>query len=432
MGRWRTTSQVALVTLIALAAGLGCVKSRAVPPADSVGPGKWLPADAPSPLVIADDPAGVRQVEFTDPLDPGGKLTPLPRRPQHILALSGGGMFGAYTAGVLGGWTRSDKRPEFDVVTGISTGALIAPLAFLGPQYDRLMERFYTRITRKDIFTYQSWITVPFRDAVASTAPLRDIVDTSMTLEIIDEIGKAHRAGRRLYVGTTNLDTRRFVTWDLGAIANVSAPSEPERLRKLKEAKKLIINVLVASCSMPVVFSPVRIDVEINGKKYTELHIDGAVTAPVFVPPMVFDAAAPDPRRPAKLQPPANFYLIQASKSYVEPASVIPRVLPVLGVSTSTLFTAQTRREASNLFHMCRLSGVTFNMTAIPADFPTPKGGLEFDRVEMNKLFEKGFESGAAGPKWWAAPPERGPGELDTIRGGNKFTIERPVEFPEE
>ena len=107
-------------------------------------------------------------------------------------------------------------------------------------------------------------------------------------------------------------------------------------------------------------------------------------------------------------------------------------MLTVLGVSTSTLFTSQTRREASNLFHMCRLSGVTFNMTAIPADFPTPKGGLEFDRVEMNKLFEKGFESGAAGPKWWGAPPERGPGESDTIRGGNKFTIEKPVEFPEE
>ena len=431
MGELRGGYYCGIPLLVALALSVGCIHPRVIPPVDTGGPGKWLPVATQPPDIIPDDP-GIRQVEFTEPTDDRPKISPLPRRPQHILALSGGGMFGAFTAGVLGGWTRTEKRPEFDVVTGISTGALIAPLAFLGPQYDGLMERFYTRITRKDIFTYQSWITVPFRDAVASTAPLRDIVESSMTLAMIDDIGKAHRGGRRLYVGTTNLDTRRFVTWDLGAIANVTAATEPERQKKLKEAKKLIVNVLVASCTMPVVFSPVRIEVEINGKKYTELHIDGGVTAPVFVPPMVLDAAAPDPRKPAKLQPPANLYLVQASKSYVEPAPVESRVLPVLSVSTATILSAQTRREASNLFHMCRVAGVNFNMTGIPADFPTPLGGLEFDRTEMNKLFEKGFEFGVAGPKWWSSPPERGPGESDTIRGGNKFTIEKPVELPKE
>jgi hypothetical protein len=192
------------------------------------------------------------------------------------------------------------------------------------------------------------------------------------------------------------------------------------------------VDILVASCSLPVIFSPVRIDVEIDGKKYTELHIDGGVTAPVFVPPMVIDAAAPDPRKPAKLQPAANLYIIQASKSYVEPFPVEARVLPVLSISTSTVLTAQTRREASNLYHMCRLAGIQFNMTGIPADFPTPLGGLEFDRAEMNKLFEKGFEFGFAGPKWWSAPPERGPGEADTIRGGNKFTTAKPSIKPEK
>ena len=417
-------SLVAL-SLAVLAGSVGCVKPRVVPPVDTGGPGKWI-AVPNRPPVAAETP-DVQAVGFTD-----GDTVASPRRPQHILALSGGGMFGAYTAGVLGGWTRAGNRPEFDVVTGISTGALMAPCAFLGSKYDGLMERFYTRITRKDVFTYQSWVTVPFRDALASTAPLRDIVDSSMTLEMIDDIGKAHRTGRRLYVGTTNLDTRRFVTWDLGAIADVSAPTEPERLKNLKDAKKLIVDVMVASCTMPVVFSPVRIEVEIDGKKYTELHIDGAVSAPVFVPPQVLDAAAADPRRPAKLQPPANLYLIQSSKSFVEPFPVESRVLPVLSVSASTVFTAQTRREVSNLFHMCRLAGVGFNMAGIPADFPTPLGGLEFDRTEMNKLFEKGFEFGVAGPKWWSAPPERGPGEADTVRGGNRFTTVKPVEPPRE
>ena len=415
-------------SLVALAFGLGCVKPRVVPPVDTGGPGKWIPLGS-RPVTVPDDPPDLHTVEHTEPSFEGSTT---PRRPQHILALSGGGMFGAYTAGVLGGWTRSEQRPEFDVVTGISTGALIAPLAFLGPKYDGLMERFYTRITRKDIFTYQSWVSVPFRDALASTAPLRDIVESSITLEVVDEVGKAHRTGRRLYVGTTNLDTRRFVTWDLGAIADVSAPTEPERWAKLKEARKLVVNILIASCSMPVVFSPVRIDVEIDGKKYTELHIDGAVTAPVFVPPQVLDAAAADPRKPAVLQPPANLYLIQASKSFVEPFPVVSRVLPVLSVSASTVFTSQARREASNLFHMCRLAGVNFNMTGIPAEFPTPLGGLEFDRAEMNKLFEKGFAFSVSGPKWWNTPPERGPGEADSIRGGNKFTTAKPPEPPKE
>jgi len=428
MGGWRASTGSILLAVLAL--GVGCLKPRVVAPVETAGPGRWLPADRPP--IPPEDPTGLRRAEFNETGEPDPKLAPLPRRPQHILALSGGGMFGAYTAGVLGGWSRTDHRPEFDVVTGISTGALMAPLALLGPKYDGLMERFYTRITRRDIFTYQSWITVPFRDAFASTAPLREIIESSMTLEIIEAIGAAHRAGRRLYVGTTNIDTRRFVTWDIGAIADVSSAPEPERPKKLKEAKKLIVNVLLASCSMPVVFSPVRIDVEIDGKRYTELHVDGAVTAPIFVPPHVLDAAAPDPRLPAKLQPPANLYMIQSSKLFVEPSPVESRVLALLSVSTATVLSAQARRETSNLYHMCRLAGVTFNMTAIPADFPTPLGGLEFDRAEMNKLFEKGFEFGSSGPKWWIAPPERGPGEADTIRGGNKFTSGKPVELPKD
>jgi hypothetical protein len=340
------------------------------------------------------------------------------RRPQHILALSGGGMYGAFTAGVLNGWTKSQTRPEFDVVTGISTGALIGTLAFLGPEFDGQMERFYTRIRRRDVFTYRSWATVPFRDAVASSAPLREILDVAITEEMVGAIAEAHKQGRRLYVGTTNLDTRRFVTWDIGAIA-----CEPDR----KASRKLISTVLMASCSLPGVFPPQPIDVEVNGKKYTELHIDGGVIAPMFVPPAVFDAAAPDNRKPPQAQIPAKLYVIQAAKSYPEGGPVESKILPVLGASAATVLMAQYRREVSNLYHMARVAGIDFRMTALSAEFPTPNNGLEFDRKEMNKLFDEGWRvgSGSLGPSWWSSPPERGAGEIDPVRTGNRFKSEK-------
>jgi predicted acylesterase/phospholipase RssA len=353
---------------------------------------------------VPEAPSDFRQVGHVVPADG-------PLKPRTILALSGGGMYGAYTAGVLNGWTKAGNRPTFDVITGISTGALIAPLAFLGPDYDRQMEMMYTRIRRRDIFTYRSWATVAFRDAVASTAPLREIVETAVTDEFVQALAAEHKKGRRLYIGTTNLDTKRFITWDVGAIAAQGG----------KAARKLIGDVMIASCSLPGVFPPVPVDVEVNGKRYTELHIDGGVTAPLFVPQGVLDAAALDPAVPLPAQAPATVYVIQAGKAFTDPGPVQSKVLPVLGAGTAALVSAQARREVANLFHLCRLSGIRFQMTALAADFPTPAGGLEFDRPEMNKLFEEGFRVGSSGPLWWAAPPERTAGELDPVRTGNRF-----------
>ena len=395
---------------IALMSVVGCYHPRIAPPADKGGVGRWLPADQPKEL--APQPMS----NENESLSPASAN--LPRRPQHILALSGGGMYGAYTAGVLNGWTKSGKRPTFDVVTGISTGALIGALAFLGPEYDGQMEQFYTTIRRRDIFTYRSWATVPFRDAVANTAPLRKILDTAITDEIVVAMAKAHKDGRRLYVGTTNLDTRRFVTWDIGAIA-----CRPD----VRASRKLIATILVASCSLPGVFPPQPIEVVVNGKKFTELHVDGGVVAPMFLPPSVFDAAVADPNKAATLQTPAQLYVIQAAKSYADGSPVESKILPVLGASAASIMMAQYRREVSNMYHMARVAGVDFRMLALSAEFPTPSNGLDFDRKEMNKLFDEGYRiaSGTQGPSWWNSPPERGAGESDPVRTGNRFRAER-------
>jgi predicted acylesterase/phospholipase RssA len=419
MCRWCAFTRWSAV-LVCLA-GVGCVKPRRLPPADLGGEFRWKPVGQyeptgtrASPLTLSDTGAGLIQAAHSLP------ESTRPRRPRTVLALSGGGMYGAFTAGVLNGWTAAG-RPEFDVVTGISTGGLIAPLAFLGPDYDDQMKLIYTRVTRRDIFTYRNWATVPFRDAVATTAPLRDIVEAAMTDELLLRVATEHRKGRRLYVGTTNMDTRRFVTWDLGAIAT---RAESRDRADLKAARQLFVDVLIASCSLPGVFPPVPIEVEVDGEKYTEYHMDGGVTASVWVPTAVLEAAAPDPRVPAAAQPSADLYVILAGKSYPDAGAMEPKLLSVLSTFIATAQSAQHRKDVSNLYHLAKLSGVNFRLTAVDAGFSTPAGGLEFDRKEMGRLFEEGHRIGS-GKLWWSAPPERGPGDVDPIRSGNRFRTEQ-------
>lgn len=409
---------VAVLTAVSAITGAGCVRSRRLPPADADLIHNWQPVEAAqpfgtrgTPLALSNTPDGVIQAGHSD------LKSADPARPKTVLALSGGGMYGSYTAGVLNGWTQSGKRPEFDVVTGISTGGLIAPLAFLGPEYDGQMKLIYTRVTRRDIFTYRNWATIPFRDAVASTAPLREIVDAGLTDDMLLKMAAEHRKGRRLYVGTTNMDSRRFTTWDIGAIA---ARCESRDRADLKAAKKLIVDVLIASCSLPGVFPPVPIDVEVDGKRYTEYHMDGGVTAAVWVPTQVMSAAALDPGVPAAAQKPADVYVILAGKPFPDAGAIEPRLLNVLATFIGTAQAAQYRSSVTNLYHQAVLGGARFHMTAVASEFDTPAGGLEFDTRQMNRLFDEGVRVGR-GSLWWDAPPERGPGDVDPIRTGNRF-----------
>jgi predicted acylesterase/phospholipase RssA len=410
-------NRAAAIACVLLAAAVGCTNSRHVPPPD-IGTRAYPSVDPPHTIGIIASPApvagtaGVAVVGFTTPADAK------PARPKQILALSGGGMYGSFTAGVLNGWTKGGQRPEFDVISGISTGGLIAPLAFIGgADNDEQMKKIYTNVTRQDIFTYRNWVSIPFRDAIATTAPLRAIVAACMTDDVILKIAVEHRKGRRLYIGTTNLDTRRFVTWDLGAIATRAELSTDE----LKRTKKLVVDVLIASCSLPGIFPPVEIEIEVDGKRYTEMHADGGVISSVWVPPQVLDAVAPDPRKPAQLQPPAELYVVLAGKAYPDVGSVRKSVFDVLTVFMATAQAANNRREISNLYHMAKLAGVNFHMAGVPADLPTSSSGLDFDREEMGRLFAEGQKIGEKG-LWWNAPPERAAGEVDPIRTGVKYS----------
>jgi hypothetical protein len=200
------------------------------------------------------------------------------------LAMSGGGADGAFAAGLLNGWTQSGKRPEFSVVTGVSIGALLAPYAFLGPKYDEDMRQSIVSITGADIFEDR-----PTQESFLDTWPLRRFLEKRVTPELVANIAAEHRKGRRLLVVTTNADAGRRVVWDMGAIAEKGDEA----------AVKLFREVLLASSAIPGFFTPVLIDVEANGKKFQELHIDGSVTSPFFVGPEALLEPGSDLKLPA-------------------------------------------------------------------------------------------------------------------------------------
>jgi len=359
------------------------------------------------------------------PFDPAASDNCPMRRPRHVLALSSGGGYGAYAAGFIDGWTRSGTRPEFDVVTGVSTGALMAPFAFLGAEYDAHMGHLYTTIQARDVFRVRAWVSIPFKDAVATSAPLKRLIEKEITPTLMTRIAEEHRKGRRLYVGTTNLDTRRLVVWDLGAIA----------CRPCPEGCELFRDVLLASCSVPGMMPPVRFRIQVDGEPATELHADGAISAQLFVPSHVFAAAAagaasdPPAGGGADPNPPGgNLYAVVSGKLYPDAGAVRPRVLPVLGASVEGLVYAHCRGELANLYSLSRASGMKYHLTALAQGYQRQGTSVDFDRKAMQAMFAEGGRHGGAGPAWFHGPPALSPGDGDFIRSGLRFR--RPPEPP--
>jgi predicted patatin/cPLA2 family phospholipase len=331
------------------------------------------------------------------------------RPPRNVLALSSGGLYGAYSAGVMDGWTRTGTRPEFDVVTGSSTGALIAPFAFLGSDYDPQAMRLYTGVQAEDIFRVRAWVTIPFRDSLATSAPLRQLIQDQINQSLMDRIAAEHRKGRRLYVATTELRTKRAVIWDMGAIAQRPCP----------EGCALFRDVLLASASVPGVLPPVEFRLMVDGQRVTELHTDGAVTAPLFMPPGVFAGAAaltgPNPQ-PMPVGP--NFYAIVAGKLYPNEGPVRRRILPVLAATTSALLYAQCRAELANMYWQSRLSGMRYHMIALRQDAEIEvDSSVSFNREVMQKLYSEGQCDGQSGPRWMYVPPALSPCDGNYARG---------------
>jgi hypothetical protein len=318
-----------------------------------------------------------------------GHQGPMP--PADFLAISGGSDNGAFGAGLLNGWTAAGTRPVFKAVTGISTGALIAPFAFLGPKYDYVLKQVYTQTSQKEIFRKRGLLKGLTGDAMADTAPLSALIARYTDQAFLDEIAGEYAKGRLLLVGTTNLDTLEPVIWNMTAIAASKDPRAPDLFRK----------VLLASASIPGGFPPVMIDVTIGGTHYQEMHVDGGTVAQVFFyPPSMHVADVSGPGLERK----RSVYIIRNARLDPDWASVERRTMPIAGRAISSLIQTQGIGDLYRIHATTQRDGIDFNLAYIPSDFIVPH--LEqFDTNYMRKLFATGQDMAAKGYRWQKSPP---------------------------
>ncbi len=321
-----------------------------------------------------------------------GHRGPLP--PAIFLAVSGGGEDGAFGAGLLCGWTEQGTRPEFKVVTGVSTGALTAPFAFLGPRYDAKLREVYTTITARDVLARRNLTAALFDDAMADTSPLRRFVARHATQQMLTEIAAQHARGRVLLVGTTNIDARRGVIWNIGKLAASGYP----------RALELFHSILVASAAIPGAFPPVMIDVEIDGRRYQEMHVDGGASAQVFVYPPSITTIARREVGERRFRRERRVYVIRNARLDADWAQTNRRTMDIAGRAIQSLIQTQGVGDLYRIYTTSERDGVDFNLAYIPRDFTMPY--VEpFEPRYMNALFDLGYAQGRAGYRWAKVPP---------------------------
>ncbi len=392
MSRIRTSLRVAwTVAVLALLCACATAPPRLPPPPVLPGqeavipgmPGARYWGDAP--------PSGFDRWLALPDAELAAAYGDIMRRPHHYLALSGGGSDGAYGAGILAGWTAHGTRPEFTIVTGISTGALIAPFAFLGSKYDATLRNLYTSSSTASVAEARGLLDILRNDAAANSGPLKRLIEQNIDENVVRELAVEHRRGRSLLVGTTNLDVARPVTWNLTRIAASGSP----------DALKLIRDVVLASASIPGIFPPVMIEVEVAGARYEEMHVDGGVTSQVFVYPAGLDWAKV--RQRLGVQGAPSLYVIDNARVMLLPEAVERRIVPILMRSVDSLIRTQGIGNLAEIYYLARRDDVAFNLAFIPATFaeqPTEK----FDPVYMRKLYELGFDNARRGYPWTTGP----------------------------
>ena len=319
----------------------------------------------------------------------GGDPDGLP--PVYALAVSGGGEDGAFGAGLLVGWTEAGTRPEFKLVTGVSTGALTAPFAFLGPEYDDELEAVYTQLTPDDIFEERGLTAALFDDAMSDTAPLRRTIRRYADEEMLRRIAEEYRKGRLLLIASTDIDARQAVVWNIGAIAESGAPG----------ALDLFHHILVASAAVPGVFPPVMIDVEVDGRPYQEMHVDGGAVSQVFGYPRSVDMRQAEELGIVRDR---TMYIIRNSRLDADWASTDRQTLSIAGRAISSLIHSEGVGDLQRMYLVAQRDGVGYNLAFIGDEFDVP---LEepFDQTYMRALFAYGRDLGRNGYPWHHVPP---------------------------
>ncbi len=319
-----------------------------------------------------------------------------------VLLISGGGANGAYGAGLLNGWSERGTRPKFKIVTGISTGALIAPYAFLGSDYDGQLKELYTTMSTKNIASKKGPLAVLTSDSLESNRPLARAIKKHFTRDMLKKIAKEYNKGRRIYVGTTNLDAQRLVVWNMGKIAQIGGD----------EAVELFQKVLLASSAIPIAFPPVFFEVEADGKKYNEMHVDGGTVTQIFSLYGILQGTHRNNRNNK-----VEIYLIR--NGFVSPKwkSVEDNLGSIVSRTMDTMVKYQGMGDILRLYVLSGEKGHGFHLAYIPADFKSESKQM-FDPVEMTKLFDLGYEKALAGTSWRKKPPMFEIFEKDKDKGG--------------
>jgi patatin-like phospholipase len=321
----------------------------------------------------------------------GKSVDPVP--PAYFLAISGGGDAGAFGAGLLCGWSASGTRPSFKVVTGISTGGLLAPFAFLGPKYDHVLKYVYTSVSPDDIYKARGMFAIFNSDGLADNRPLWNLIAKFVTPEFLAEVAAEYAKGRFLLVGTTNIDARRPVVWNMGAIASSKDP----------RALELFRDIMLASAAIPGAFSPVMIDVEVDGVPYQEMHVDGGASGQVFLYPPRLSATI-EASGAKIVERERHAYIIRNSVLAPEWAATERKTTSIVGRAITSLLQMQGVGDLYRIFATTEKDGVDFNLAFIGRDFTEPHE-KEFDTDYMRKLFDYGYQRAVKGYPWQKTPP---------------------------
>lgn len=392
-GGWAIILAVVLSLALALAGCATPVERLAVPAAlasEAAVPGMadiriW--GDAPfSPALLQPDIPKLR-AKYQARAKRGEKLE------SNLLAISGGADDGAFGAGLLVGWTAHGDRPEFDLVTGISAGALIAPFAFLGRDHDKQLAGLFTSYSADQIYQANVLSGLFGGSSLADSAPLAELIERYVDDRFLRRVAEERAKGRFLLIGTTNLDAQRPVYWDMGRIAQSRDPSAPELFRR----------VLLASASFPGIFPPVHIKVKASGHQFEEMHVDGGTTREVFF--TIADFSYRDLDKAIGRKVARRLWVIRNGKIAPEYKVTQDSTFVIAQRSLETLAKNRGLGDLTRMYVRARADGIDYNLAAIPAEFeaPHPK---PFDRAYMQALYEVGVSLGRAGYAWAKSPPE--------------------------
>lgn len=311
----------------------------------------------------------------------------------NVLALSGGADDGAFGAGLLAGWSASKGgRPQFDLVSGVSTGALIAPFVFLGPRYDPVLEEIYTQYSTEDLVIKQPLSGLVGGIALADATPLENLIAHYVDAGLLRKIAREYKKGRVLLISTTNLDAQRPVIWNMGAIAAHGGKRGLDLFRK----------VVRAAVAIPGAFPPVHIKVHADGKLYEEMHVDGGATSEVFLLPsrLMFHSIdsyfAKPPRR--------RMFIIMNNRLSPEWKPIEASLLPISARSLSTVLKNQSIGDLAKLYVMAQRDHLEYNLASLPDNFQMKKKEL-FDKTYMTALYKYAYHLGQRGYHWASTPP---------------------------